>query len=68
MCHDGSSAHQGVEPDDMNVLVVGARVIGPELALELVRFYLAATFSREERPNRRVAKVKAIEAKYQAKG
>jgi ribose 5-phosphate isomerase B len=52
----------------MNVLVVGARVIGPELALELVRFYLAATFSREERPNRRVAKVKAIEAKYQAKG
>jgi len=68
LCHDSYSAHQGVEHDDMNVLVVGARVIGPELARELVRFYLAAVFSREERHNRRVAKVKAIEAKYQAKG
>jgi ribose 5-phosphate isomerase B len=67
LCHDTYSAHQGVEHDDMNVLVFGARVIGPELARELVRAYLAASFSHEERHNRRVAKVKAIEAKYQAK-
>ncbi len=67
LCHDTYSAHQGVEHDDMNVLVVGARVIGPELARELVRSYLAASFSHEERHNRRVAKVKAIEAKYQSK-
>ncbi len=68
LCHDSYSAHQGVEHDDMNVLVVGARVIGPELARELVRIYLAAAFSHEERHNRRVAKVNAIEAKYQVKG
>ena len=67
LCHDTYSAHQGVEHDDMNVLVFGARVIGPELARELVRAYLAASFSHEERHNRRVAKVKAIEAKYQSK-
>ncbi len=67
LCHDTYSAHQGVEHDDMNVLVVGARVIGPELARELVRSYLAASFSHEERHNRRVAKVKAIEAKYQSR-
>ncbi len=67
LCHDTYSAHQGVEHDDMNVLVFGARVIGPELARELVRSYLAASFSHEERHNRRVAKVKAIEAKYQSK-
>lgn len=68
LCHDSYSAHQGVEHDDMNVLVVGARVIGPELARELVRIYLGAAFSHEERHNRRVAKVNAIEAKYQVKG
>jgi len=51
LCHDSYSAHQSVEHDDMNVLVVGTRVIGPELARELVRFYLAAIFSREERHN-----------------
>jgi ribose 5-phosphate isomerase B len=66
LCHDSYSAHQGVEHDDMNVLVVGARVIGPELARELVRYYLAASFSHEERHARRLAKVKAIEAKYQS--
>lgn len=67
LCHDTYSAHQGVEHDDMNVLVFGARVIGPELARELVRAYLGASFSHEERHNRRLAKVKAIEAKYQSK-
>lgn len=64
ICHDGYSAHQGVEHDDMNVLVLGARIIGTELAKDLVREFLEAKFSREERHNRRLAKVKAIEAKY----
>jgi RpiB/LacA/LacB family sugar-phosphate isomerase len=64
ICHDGYSAHQGVEHDDMNVLVLGSRVIGPELAKELVRGYLHATFSGEERHLRRLGKVKAIEAHY----
>ena len=48
LCHDTYSAHQGVEHDDMNVLVMGSRVIGPELARELVRAFLGATFSGEE--------------------
>jgi ribose 5-phosphate isomerase B len=64
LCHDSYSAHQGVEHDDMNVLVLGARVIGPALALELVRCFLGATFSGEERHVRRLAKVRAIEARY----
>jgi len=64
ICHDGYSAHQGVEHDDMNVLVLGSRVIGPELAKDLVRDYLRANFSGEERHVRRLAKVKAIEAQY----
>src|SRR5262245_59168271 len=49
LCHDTYSAHQGVEHDDMNVLVLGERVIGPELARELVTAYLGATFTGEER-------------------
>jgi ribose 5-phosphate isomerase B len=61
MCHDTYSAHQGVEHDNMNVLCLGARVIGSELALELVRAFLAARFSHEERHRRRAAKVLAIE-------
>jgi len=64
LCHDSYSAHQGVEHDDMNVLVLGARVIGTALASELVRLYLQATFSGEERHRRRLAKVAAIEAKH----
>jgi ribose 5-phosphate isomerase B len=64
ICHDGYSAHQGVEHDDMNVLVLGSRVIGLELAKDLVRDYLRGNFSHEDRHNRRLAKVKAIEAKY----
>lgn len=64
VCHDTYSAHQGVEHDDMNGLVMGSRIIAIELAKELVRSYLGATFSGEERHVRRLAKVKAIEAKY----
>jgi ribose 5-phosphate isomerase B len=64
ICHDGYSAHQGVEHDDMNVLVLGSRVIGVELAKDLVRNYLEAKFTHEERHLRRLAKVKAIEARY----
>lgn len=67
LCHDTYSAHQGVEHDDMNVLVMGARVIGVELAHELVRAYLAAKFSGEERHRRRLEKVKEIEARYIAR-
>jgi RpiB/LacA/LacB family sugar-phosphate isomerase len=61
LCHDTYSAHQGVEHDDMNVLVLGARVIGPELARELVHTFLHATFSGEERHQRRLAKVMSLE-------
>ena len=62
MCHDTYSAHQGVEHDDMNVLVLGSRVIGPMLAEECVRAFAGAKFTREERHVRRLNKVKAIEA------
>jgi ribose 5-phosphate isomerase B len=62
VCHDPYSAHQGVEHDDMNVLCLGARVIGLELALECVRAFLGATFSGEPRHRRRLDKVLAIEA------
>jgi ribose 5-phosphate isomerase B len=63
VCHDTYTAHQGVEHDDMNVLAIGGRVIGPELAVEIVRAYLGANFSGEERHTRRVGKVKDIEAR-----
>jgi ribose 5-phosphate isomerase B len=64
VCHDTYSARQGVEHDDMNVLVLGARVVGPALAAELVRAFLAARFSGEERHRRRLEKVKALETRY----
>jgi RpiB/LacA/LacB family sugar-phosphate isomerase len=64
LCHDTYSAHQGVEHDDMNVLVLGGRVIGPEVAYELVRAFLAAEFSGEARHQRRLEKVLAIEARH----
>ena len=64
LCHDTYSAHQGVEHDDMNVLVLGARVIGQEMARELVRAFVAAVFSGEERHCRRLEKVKALEVRY----
>jgi ribose 5-phosphate isomerase B len=63
LCHDTYSAHQGVEHDDMNVLVLGARVIGTALALELVRAFLEAHFTHEERHERRLGKIKALEDK-----
>ncbi len=61
LCHDTFSARQGVEDDDMNVLCLGARVIGPELAQEVLRAFLAARFSGAERHVRRVGKIRAIE-------
>lgn len=64
LCHDTYSAHQGVEHDDMNVLVLGARIIGPELARELVRAFLLAEFTGKERYRKRLEKVKALEARY----
>jgi RpiB/LacA/LacB family sugar-phosphate isomerase len=62
LCHDTYSARQGVEHDDINVLCLGARVIGEELARELILTFLAARFTGEERHLRRLAKVNAIEA------
>lgn len=64
LCHDTFSAHQGVEDDDMNVLCLGARVIGPNLALEIVQAWLHARFSRAERHLRRLGKVIDIERRY----
>src|SRR5499427_2427566 len=64
LCHDTYSARQGVEHDDMNVLALGARVIGPELARELVLAFVRAAFSGEERHRRRLAKVAALEARF----
>jgi ribose 5-phosphate isomerase B len=64
LCHDTYSARQGVEHDDMNVLVLGARVIGVELARELVDTFLSAKFNGEERHRRRVEKIKALERRY----
>ena len=66
MCHDTYSAHQGVEHDDMNIIVLGARIIGASLAFELVDAFIRAQFIiKEERFTRRFNKVLAIEAKYQ---
>ena len=67
LCHDHYSAHQGVEHDDMNVLVMGGRVIGESVALELVRAFLDSKFTGEERHQRRLEKVHAIEARYATK-
>jgi ribose 5-phosphate isomerase B len=65
ICHDTYSAHQGVEHDDMNVLVMGSRIIGSALAWEIVDAYLGATFqSSEERFVRRLTKLKGIEHLY----
>ncbi len=64
LCHDTYSAHQGVEHDEMNVLVLGARVIGPALAQELVRVYLEAELTAEERHRRRLAKINELEKRH----
>jgi ribose 5-phosphate isomerase B len=61
LCHDSFSARQGVEDDDMNVLALGARVIGDELAAELVRIFLNARFSGAERHRRRLGKLNELE-------
>ena len=64
ICHDTFSAHQGVEDDDLNVLCLGARVVGPELAKDIVRVWISASFSGAERHRRRLAKVLEIEREY----
>ena len=66
LCHDGYSAHQCVEHDDVNVLVLGSRVIGTELAKDLCTIFLNARFTAEERHRRRLAKTLSIEQRYAA--
>jgi ribose 5-phosphate isomerase B len=61
LCHDTYSARQGVEHDDMNVLCIGARVIGPELAFEIIKAFLGATYAPQPRHQRRLDKILAIE-------
>lgn len=63
ICHDAYSAQQAVEHDDLNVLCLGARIIGPAVAEELVTRFLNASFSNEPRHKKRLAKVAAIESK-----
>ncbi len=64
VCHDTYTAHQAVEHDDMNVLCLGARVIGGALAADLVTAFLGATYAREDRFQRRLDKVLAIENRF----
>jgi ribose 5-phosphate isomerase B len=64
LCHDSFSARQGVEDDDMNLLCLGARVIGTELASDLLRVFLAAKFSGLERHRRRVGKIRDLESEH----
>lgn len=64
ICHDTFSARQGVEDDNINILCLGARFIGPELAKDIVKVWLSATFSGDERHSRRLLKIDAIERKF----
>jgi ribose 5-phosphate isomerase B len=64
VCHDTYTAHQAVEHDDMNVLCLGSRVVGPALALEIATAFLAAVFTGEDRHQRRLNKVTAIERRF----
>jgi RpiB/LacA/LacB family sugar-phosphate isomerase len=64
LCHDSYSAHQGVEHDNINVLVLGSRVVGPELAKDLCTIFLNARFTAEQRHQRRLAKVADMESRY----
>ncbi|MBI2872041.1 MAG: ribose 5-phosphate isomerase B [Chloroflexi bacterium] len=68
LCHDTYSAHQGVEHDDMNVLCLGARIVGVELAREVVSAFLKAGFTGEERHRRRLSKLLSLERRALAKG
>ena len=63
VCHDTYSAHQGVEHDDMNILVLGSRIVGEKLAEDLVKSFLSAQFTNEARHVRRLNKVKALESR-----
>lgn len=67
VCHDTFSAHQGVEDDNMNVLCLGARVVGSELAKDIVRSFLNANFSGAERHVRRLKKIAEIEKEFTTK-
>jgi len=67
LCHDTYSAHQGVEHDDINVLVLGLRVIGVKLAEDLVKAFVGARFTNEERHVRRLGKIRALEAKFNSR-
>jgi RpiB/LacA/LacB family sugar-phosphate isomerase len=67
LCHDTYSPHQGVEHDNMNVLVLGARVIGPEMACELVSSFVRAEFTHEDRHRRRLAKLTTMKKRYGVK-
>lgn len=64
LCHDTYSAHQGVEHDDMNILCLGARIIGPELAVELVKSFLGVAFTGKARHKRRLEKIFAMEKSF----
>jgi ribose 5-phosphate isomerase B len=68
IAHDCYSAHQGVEHDNMNVLVLGSRVVGVELAKDLAATYIKVVFTNEPRHRRRLEKVKALEVKYGKQG
>ena len=68
LCHEIYSAHQGVEHDDMNIMCLGARVIGRELMLDLVRAFLAARFMDEERHRRRLGKIISLEQRFCGEG
>jgi ribose 5-phosphate isomerase B len=68
VCHDTYTAHQAVEHDDMNVLCLGARVVGAALAMDLVTAFVGARFSRESRHQRRLDKVLAIERRFSPSG
>src|SRR4029079_6991452 len=68
LCGDTYSAHQSREHDDCNVLVLGVRVVGVELALDIVRAFVAARFTGEERHRRRLAKIHALETNFKAPG
>lgn len=64
ICHDTFSAHQGVEDDNVNILCLGARVVGDELAKDIVKVWLSASFSGAERHRRRLSKVEEIEKEF----